>query len=157
MFEILNFRYMGYAFAERQVISRHESIRAAVKKADYLSKNGTEVLIPLPGGYKKCAIVFSLKSADKFKWAAMDYGFQFLEVKLYLDDGYMCRETGEIIPPTQKRFLVEKTFEFNSKTGEYNEIGEPSVQDSEEEISDAFDLIEKEHAEWENRQLKRRG
>jgi len=149
MFEILNFQYVDNAFAEQKVISKHESIRAAIKKADYLSKHGTDVLIPLKsklwGERQRSAIVFSRKSADRFEWAASQYGFQFLEIKLYLDYSYICPETGEKVWPNEKRFLIERSYEFNPETGTYDAICEQSVSKSDDDIAYALDKILEDH------------
>ncbi len=145
MFEILNFQYASYAFAERKVISKHESIRAAIKKADYLSKHGPDVLIPLNGPFDKGAIVFSRKSAERLEAEAMSYGFHLLDIKLYLDDSYICPETGEKVQPTEKRVLIERSYEFNPETGKYGAICEQSVHRSDDEIAFALDTIQADH------------
>lgn len=143
MFEILNFQYASYAFAERKVISKHESIRAAIQKADYLSRHKLDVMIPMAVARGKGAIVFSRESASRFEGEAMRHGFLFLDIMLYLDDSYICSETGEKIEASDKRFLIERSLEFNAETGKYAAICEQSVHKSDDEIAFALDIIQK--------------
>lgn len=144
MFEILNFQHASYAFDERKVISAHKTIRAAIKKADYLSKHGPDVLISLDGILcDKGAIVFSRKSAERFEAEAARYGFHLLDIYLYLDDSYICRETGEKVEASEKRVLIKRSYEFNSETGKYDAICEQSVSKSDDDIAYELDQIEK--------------